>query len=464
MTYNVLNVRKDSTMSFANVFDFNIHERNGFKRIPFFENDYAINRSGDVISIAGGRKIATASYRGYRYVSLWRNGSSVKIRLEKLFLIAYSWLDASFDDFQKRLDYVIADEAMDSLDIENIAWVIPHGGLYSVKYPDCKVIVGHPSVVLSSDQKVIDWKKGYEKSVRLEGGFIPYPTVFVRECTDKAQYPLGTTLVHRLVCLATYPLPKNKKDRYANHIDGNKNNYHPENLEWVNHYQNAIHACTSGLRPDCMKVHAVNFETGEKKIFYSLNECGRFLGEATESVRLACKYLNTTKCIKLRPWIVTDSGTWPDVEKCLREEVFPIHGRNLFFKIERDGVVEYVYGRNGMQEKHPDLFAGLPYPLRWDTFAVGGAKVSVLNDRQVPKEVLSLAPEQTYGNKPPLPISVVELSTGVKRAYASTEDFAQLVGARRKTIQRRMLYNNGIWNGYKIEYLPRQESPAVEMP
>lgn len=51
--------------------------------------------------------------------------------------------------------------------------------------------------------------------------------------------------VHREVALAFLPNPDNKSD--VNHKDGNKINNTVENLEWVSHSANMIHAIETGL-------------------------------------------------------------------------------------------------------------------------------------------------------------------------------------------------------------------------
>lgn len=50
---------------------------------------------------------------------------------------------------------------------------------------------------------------------------------------------------HRLVAMAFLDNSENKE--YVNHIDGNKRNNHPSNLEWVTARENTAHARKRGL-------------------------------------------------------------------------------------------------------------------------------------------------------------------------------------------------------------------------
>ena len=55
-------------------------------------------------------------------------------------------------------------------------------------------------------------------------------------------------LVHRLVGMAFIPNPENKP--CINHKDGNPQNNHVDNLEWVTYSENTLHAYRIGLFPN----------------------------------------------------------------------------------------------------------------------------------------------------------------------------------------------------------------------
>lgn len=73
------------------------------------------------------------------------------------------------------------------------------------------------------------------------GGYITVPTMY----NDLGL--VKSTKVHRLVAMAFIPNPDNKPQ--VNHKDGDKTNNSVENLEWVTHKENFIHATATGLRP-----------------------------------------------------------------------------------------------------------------------------------------------------------------------------------------------------------------------
>lgn len=77
-----------------------------------------------------------------------------------------------------------------------------------------------------------------DRSFKLSHGFV----------TSHGYYRLRKSYVHRIVCRAWHGPPPTP-DHEVNHIDGDKLNNHPDNLEWVTHRENLQHAWSTGLTP-----------------------------------------------------------------------------------------------------------------------------------------------------------------------------------------------------------------------
>ena len=87
----------------------------------------------------------------------------------------------------------------------------------------------------------------------------------------------SSRLVHILICLAFHGIKPDLNHTQVNHIDGNKHNNIPSNLEWCTRTFNLIHAYKSGFRKDNREVISTNIITGEEFTYYSLGELGREL-------------------------------------------------------------------------------------------------------------------------------------------------------------------------------------------
>lgn len=99
-----------------------------------------------------------------------------------------------------------------------------------------------------------------------------------------------TRSVHRLIADAF--CQKNNDSDEVNHINGNKLDNRAENLEWVTHGDNLLHAFTTGLMPNNAvprPVIATSMDTGEQMQFPSIYKAARFLGISQGNICLTCQ-------------------------------------------------------------------------------------------------------------------------------------------------------------------------------
>ena len=99
--------------------------------------------------------------------------------------------------------------------------------------------------------------------------------------------------LHRLVATAFVDNPDSKKE--VNHIDGNKLNNVPENLEWVTRSENVVHAYENRLQKKTYhKVMPVANMTDGKQ-FRSINSASMFYGIDRKKIKNSCVTGETTR-------------------------------------------------------------------------------------------------------------------------------------------------------------------------
>ena len=102
------------------------------------------------------------------------------------------------------------------------------------KNEDFGVVVCNGRFRVFKNGEILKIKGGVESKAKISYSS-NYPTVFNG----------GTFFVHKLIAEAFLPNPDHKSQ--INHIDGDKNNYSVENLEWVTPSENMVHAYKTGL-------------------------------------------------------------------------------------------------------------------------------------------------------------------------------------------------------------------------
>lgn len=85
--------------------------------------------------------------------------------------------------------------------------------------------------------------------------------------------------VHRLVAQAFCENPDPKNKTVVNHINGNKSDNRAENLEWVTHSENVVHALKTGLmvpKQRTLRYPVLHVETG--RVYDSISDVDRAMG------------------------------------------------------------------------------------------------------------------------------------------------------------------------------------------
>ena len=130
---------------------------------------------------------------------------------------------------------------------------------------------------------------------------------------DPNDTKLKQELVHRLVALTWLPPSNNPNKVEINHKDGNKQNNHISNLEWVTKVENAEHA-NKYLRyknGEKLKCRTRNFETGEVLEHESLKAAANYLGFVSANVaQLTPKSFGKLLAGKYEVRVEGDSRPW----------------------------------------------------------------------------------------------------------------------------------------------------------
>lgn len=171
---------------------------------------------------------------------------------------------------------------------------------------DFRIVPNYPELCISKTGEIWHWTKGIQLPVWTPKSKDYYPnTTFF----DSNTHQKRTVMVHRLVALAWCDGFSN--DAWmVNHIDGNKHNFHADNLEWVTPSQNNTHAVQNDLRSDSLKCMVLDTKTWTVHHFKSVTDACRFM-EISQRELNNFNYLRPSKIIKNRFEIRIGDDTAP---------------------------------------------------------------------------------------------------------------------------------------------------------
>lgn len=276
--------------------------------------------------------------------------------------------------------------------------------------------------------------------------------------------------IHRLVATTFIPNTDSKKI-FVNHIDGDKQNNRVSNLEWVTPSENCTHAYQTGLRPDNKHVLAKNIDTGEILEFKTIWECGRHFKTNGGTIH---RILNKPQ---IRPFKLKYDLTFKGNEfnGFTRDDVVMLEERGtnrLVIAINKDNENDSIIFSNN--KVAAAKFGSSPALINWYICCNGAGEFKNLHkgyrwyylrdysktreqtDKLIEQSVKELEPykfNMNPGNKKPKKLRITNLETGEIQVWDSIKAYAHSKGIKSNSLEKRILMNNGIIQGFKYDYV-----------
>lgn len=276
--------------------------------------------------------------------------------------------------------------------------------------------------------------------------------------------------IHRLVATTFIPNTDSKKI-FVNHIDGDKQNNRVSNLEWVTPSENCTHAYQTGLRPDNKHVLAKNIDTGEILEFKTIWECGRHFKTNGGTIH---RILNKPQ---IRPFKLKYDLT-------LKGNEFNGFTKDDVVMLEEKGTNRLVIAINKDDENDSIIFSNnkvaaakfgsSPALINWYICCNGAGEFKNLykgyrwyylrdysktreqTDKLIEQSVKELEPykfNMNPANKKPKKLKITNLETGETQVWDSIKAYAHSKGIKSNSLEKRILMNNGIIQGFKYDYI-----------
>lgn len=428
---------------------------NNFFKIDSIDSKFSINRKGLIFNNVSKTHVNAFLIDDVPYIRLSSNGEFYSLPLSKVLLMAFSSMHTNLDNYRYKLKVSFLNENRDDYRLENLFWIIPEGGIACKYNPDLYSVPGNPKVLVDKKFNIYKIKTMEKIPLRVIEDNNIYPRLSIENNsfhTFKFNLPFETIIIHRLICLAFKPMLITKEKFLVNHIDGNKTNFNVDNLEWVTHTGNRVHAVETGLCVQSKRIYSYNIKTDERQIFASTNDAGRVFNIHPWTVgRSVDRLVNHNEAICM-PYLFTHSKE--DLEKAIKRINNLKQTGYKYFKVvnNKTNKVDYIRGIRNLEKylgtKQVNINSVEPTVIR-------GYSIYSVTEYDLPEDVLNgfRSAWSNHGGKKQKSIEVTNLRDKSVTTYETFDEFANLVGAKRKTIQRRILYNNGIWNNYKIKYL-----------
>ena len=203
---------------------------------------YLVDRSGSIINRITGQRLIVETIDNIDYVDLggafiFKNNKGNLVRV--IDLVGFGFKPVNLGDAElKSIECLPIDGGFDNIELDNLVWKFPIGGLESIKYPGWFYIPGFTNYL-------VQWTK--DRQLDLLSTKILAKKDWHR---DQADY-LATSLacdtgqrigisIQRIIGLTFLDYPLNAKDLVVDHIDQVRRNNDLENFQWLGLRSNLV--------------------------------------------------------------------------------------------------------------------------------------------------------------------------------------------------------------------------------
>lgn len=261
-------------------------------------------------------------------------------------------------------------------------------------------------------------------------------------------------LVHRLVADALIHNSDPEKYIQINHVDGNKLNFAPKNLEWVTARENIVHACETGLIKNAGAILVKTVKTGEIRRFYSMQECARQLNTIAANIH---HYVNAADKGRLRfgeYLIIREGEEWPEVS----EQGFVNGLPRQIEVIDSSGNV-MIYSSStsagkalGVTTSMVTFIVKTKVPDSEGYHHYKGYRLKIREDLGQPNRTTTRGGNRTNPRKQKCLILRSAVSDEVL-LFENSNQAAEYFKTTRLSFQMTTLYGGGVYRGYNVEYV-----------
>lgn len=288
----------------------------GLTSLTGSNGQYLINIMGQIKDKFGNDVQTSLDKEGHLTVNVCGWDGIKEYRVIDLVAIQFKSLKIPVSDYSKIIAFVI-DGNKFNIHAENIGYRFLNGKLEVVGHPGFYYVPGITSVGIDIHGKLL-----YIKTGKIVSWYVTKPCVASNSkggyYTTNVLYSTNTPAAisrHRALCLVFKEYPDNVDKLTVNHKDGVPGNDELDNLEWATRGQNNLHAYINDLKTQHKRVLVRDVLTGIVDEYYSISECSRVLGYATdETIRQRlysskfCQVFEDGKQFKLkeddREWII----------------------------------------------------------------------------------------------------------------------------------------------------------------